>query len=93
MDFEWDPAKDAANLAKHGIDFAAAARIFEVPHIVNQSPFSQEDRWVAVGPVEGRLITVVYTRRGTTIRLISARRARTYERENYRALFPEIPAR
>ena len=29
MEFEWDEAKNQANIAKHGIAFAEAARIFE----------------------------------------------------------------
>jgi hypothetical protein len=31
MAFEWDAAKNTANLAKHGIDFHDAVRIFEGP--------------------------------------------------------------
>jgi uncharacterized protein len=34
MDFEWDPAKAAANLAKHGIDFPSASRVFDDPAVV-----------------------------------------------------------
>jgi len=29
MEFEWDPAKEAANLTKHGISFVAAAWVLE----------------------------------------------------------------
>jgi uncharacterized DUF497 family protein len=29
MEFEWDPAKAASNLATHGISFVAAMRVFD----------------------------------------------------------------
>jgi len=88
MQFEWDPAKNTLNLVNHGIDFPAAARIFAAPYVVIPTQYQSEVRSIAIGPIEGRLIAVVYTLRGTTIRLISARRARTDERERYRAVYP-----
>lgn len=87
MEFEWDPEKAAANYEKHGITFEDAATIFAGPTLVQRSDRKGEPRWIAVGKFEGRLWTVVFTRRGqggTRIRIISARRARTNEREAYR---------
>lgn len=84
MEFEWDPEKAAQNREKHGITFDAAADVLLSPHVTKRSDRKGEKRWVAVGPLEGRLITVVYTRRGEAIRIISARRARANEREWYR---------
>lgn len=84
MQFEWDPEKAAQNIEKHGIPFNAAADVLLRPHVAKRSDRKGERRWIAVGPLEGRLITVIYTRRGDTVRIISARRARTNEREWYR---------
>jgi uncharacterized protein len=81
MEFEWDEAKDEANFAKHGFDFAHAIRIFDgaVRQFVDPRPWG-EQRIVATGRVEGEFITVVYTRRNGRYRIISARPARRRER-------------
>lgn len=83
LEFEWDNAKNAANVRKHGIDFEDAVGIWERPALVNPSPRGGEDRWIAIGIVDGIEIAEVYTERGTVRRLISARRARTNERRAY----------
>jgi uncharacterized DUF497 family protein len=50
MEVEWDPAKEAANLAKHGISFVAAARVLESGTTFEfQSDRGSEPRWVAIG--------------------------------------------
>jgi uncharacterized DUF497 family protein len=33
MEFEWDLAKAASNLAKHGVDFPTATTVFDDPNI------------------------------------------------------------
>lgn len=65
MEFEWDEIKDRANRRKHGFDFAYAVRIFNGPvrQFLDPRPWG-EWRIVATGQVDGRFITVVYTRRG-----------------------------
>ena len=85
MGFEWDPGKDAANAAKHGIDFEDACRIFEGPVLerVDDRRDYGETRIAAVGVVAGRHLFVVYTARGRHRRIISARRANGDEREAY----------
>ena len=85
MSFEWDEAKNEANLAKHGIDFQGAQTIWETTVVTLQSsqPHSGEVRYLAIGLYKGREITVVYTWRGANKRLISARRASTNERKFY----------
>jgi uncharacterized protein len=81
MEFEWDDAKDRANRQKHGFDFTFASRIFNGPVRRFADPRSWgEERIAATGQVEGRFITVVYTRRGERYRIISARPARSNER-------------
>ncbi len=86
MAFEWDAAKNAANLAKHGISFYHAVRIFEGPvleKIDNRRDYGEE-RIVAIGVAMGLELYLVYTARGGRRRIISARRANKDEREAYR---------
>lgn len=84
---EFDPNKAAANLEKHGIDFADAEpvlydpRAFTTDRVVNG-----ELRHVTTGmDALLRVITVVWTMRGDTPRLISARAARRKEKQFYEA--------
>ncbi|CAN5622144.1 hypothetical protein BH23GEM1_BH23GEM1_11230 [soil metagenome] len=86
MEFEWDAAKDTQNLAKHGISFVAAAQIRESgTALVFQSSRGEEARWVATGrhPTTQTILAVVYTTREHRHRIISARRARKNEEEEY----------
>ncbi len=86
MKFEWDDAKEAANVAKHGIGFAAAARIFEgivVSRIDDRTDYG-EVRVISYGLLEAEVIVaVVHTDRSGVIRIISARLASTKERKAY----------
>ena len=91
MAFEWDATKNTANLAKHGIDFQDAVRIFEGPVLekIDSRRNYGEERIVAVGMVEGLELYVVYTIRGGRRRINSARRANKHEREAYRLAFAQ----
>lgn len=82
--FEWDDDKNRGNRAKHGIDFEEATEVFYGSTLVRRSDRKNEERWVAIGRSERRLIAVVFTKRGSTIRIISARRARKNEEREYR---------
>jgi hypothetical protein len=85
-EFEWDDAKADANLRKHKISFRAASRVFDDPLVLMEQDFSEdygEDRFLATGMVEGLLMTVAYTERDDCIRIISARKASSYERRAY----------
>ena len=84
VSFEWDERKNLLNFGKHGIDFDDASEIFYGPIIFRQSDRNNEERWIAIGSLEDRLITVVFTRRKDVIRIISARRARKNEEREYR---------
>jgi uncharacterized protein len=85
-EFEWDDAKAEANLAKHGVSFAYAARAFldegRVDLDVSRTA-DGETRRKLVGVIEGRLYAVVYTVRRGRIRLISARRCNAKEERAY----------
>jgi hypothetical protein len=89
MEFEWDPAKGAENLEKHGISFVAAARTLESGMTFEfQSDRGGESRRVAIGthPATQKVIAIVFTMREGRYRIISARRAREHEEEKYRTL-------
>ena len=88
--FEWDPAKAAANLRKHGVSFAEAETAFydDYARVLPDPEHStdEEDRFLLLG-VSGalRVLVVVHCIReaGSVIRLISARRATRRERAQY----------
>ena len=89
MEFEWDSMKNQRNIEKHGIDFADAVRIFENPTLEtmdNRRDYG-EKRVVAMEMVEGIILYVVYTARGSLRRIISARRANHSERRTFREVF------
>jgi uncharacterized protein len=83
MLFEWDESKRRSNLAKHGIDFQDALRVFEAPVFEKANRSHGEARILAVGLIEGVEIVVVYVIRGKRRRIISARRAHRDERQDY----------
>lgn len=86
VDYEWDPAKAEANLAKHGVRFADAVLVFsDAGALTIDHPHPDEERFVTVGmDALARVLVVVWTWRGeTTIRLISARHPTRREREQY----------
>lgn len=86
MEFEFDPAKDEANRFKHGLRLAFGMRIFVDPlHQIFPSfrPVDGEDRYKAVGMVDGKLHTVVYVERIGVLRLISVRRSNASEQRDY----------
>lgn len=84
--FEWDEAKRARNLQKHGIDFEDATDVWSgrVMERLSASRGSEE-RWITVGLLDGRVVAVVWTSRGINRRIISVRVARRNEREDYAA--------
>jgi uncharacterized protein len=88
--FEWDAAKNAANVTKHGIGFEDAARIFEGPVLeqIDHRRDYGEERVAVTGVTMGLELFVVYTVRGDNRRIISARRASRYERDAYYRAFP-----
>jgi uncharacterized protein len=91
MEFEWDEEKARINVEKHGIDFLDARRIWERPVIdpAGERVVANEYRPTALGTIgeDEIIIAVVYTVRVGIIRLISARRARRNERQNYQDRF------
>lgn len=83
--FEWDDAKNKINKIKHGINFKTAVKVFNDPYRFEEydNEHSQdEDRWKVVGMVDD-ILTVIYTEREESTRLISAREANEKERRRY----------
>ncbi len=84
MRLEWDPGKDRINRKKHqGLDFAAAALVFNDPHMLLRKDrvVEGEQRWHAIAAVRnaGLLVVHVYRKENDneeeTVRIISAREA------------------
>ena len=84
--FDCDPAKDAINRAKNGVALSFGRRVFaDADHVVLPSfrPINGEDRYKAVGRVDGRSFTAVHVWRDDIDRLISVRRSNASEQGNY----------
>lgn len=84
--FVWDERKREANLEKHGLDFRDAQYVYSNPtkytkNVLRHHKLRHLD--IAVGEFAGKLLTLVYTKRGADIRVISFRRASEGERDEY----------
>lgn len=85
MDIEFDPAKDAINLAKHGLSLADAAEfdLSSAAVLRDERRAYGEVRYLAFGRVDGNGRCIVFTIRASTIRVISYRRAHEKEMRRY----------
>lgn len=86
---EWDDNKAAINKKKHKLSFETAAKIFLDDFRIeelDEEHSDDEDRIKVIGMVENILV-VIYTERGERLRLISARNAEKYEKEDYYGQF------
>ena len=92
MSFAWDSRKNLSNIARHGIAFEDAVKIFDGPTLEQTDDRYDygEVRVYAVGLMNGLEVTVIYTDVSETQhRIISAWRAERHEREAYWKLFGE----
>jgi uncharacterized DUF497 family protein len=86
IEYEWDAKKAASNLKKHRIDFADAVSVLEDDWglTIKEHFVEDEQRFATVGlDLLGRILVVVHTHRGDSIRIISARKATKTERKTY----------
>ncbi|MCL4304075.1 MAG: BrnT family toxin [Anaerolineae bacterium] len=84
MEFEWDEQKAQLNIQKHHIDFRDAVHVFfDTNRLDDEDYTTAEERYRTIGLARGRILFVVYTWREGRIRLISARKATKYERQQY----------
>lgn len=86
--FEWDPAKSARNVRKHGISFEEASTLFKAGSgwldLDDEAHSGDEMRYRAIGPIVRGVVVVVYVERDAdVIRIISARAATPIERRLY----------
>jgi len=90
--FEWDPAKESANVRKHRVSFRRATSVFRDPNqlsIHDEQHSDVEDRWITIGIDDiGVPRVVVHTFKKVdpnlcVIRIISARKATTGELQEY----------
>lgn len=81
-EFEWDPAKSEANVAKHGISFMEALALWASPTLEMPTYSGSDDnRFAVYGTISGRYWTAIITYRQGARRIISVRRSRRKERE------------
>ncbi|TPF93934.1 BrnT family toxin [Bifidobacterium sp. UTBIF-78] len=86
MEFEYDPEKSKSNLAKHGIDFDEAQRLWDnskTVALVAAHAGNDAVRYLVLGMNDGKRWTAITTRRGKRIRIISVRRSRKNEEAIY----------
>jgi uncharacterized protein len=90
LQFEWDEQKADRNAIKHGVSFEEAKTVFADSNSVTIADLEHsidEDRYIDIGISDrDRLLVVVYTERGDSIRIISSRCAtnreiRIYDRD------------
>ena len=87
--FAWDEKKNTENISKHGVDFQIAQYAFIDPKriIAEDLKHSQEEkRYYCIGRVKGGVLTVRFTYRNDSIRIIGAgfwRKGKNiYEKQN-----------
>jgi uncharacterized DUF497 family protein len=88
---DWDEAKRAENLRKHGIDFVGAEALFAgYTATIEDDRFPYgEQRFVTFGVLQGRVLAVVHTERNDAIRIISMRKATRREEKSYFSLISD----
>jgi uncharacterized DUF497 family protein len=87
LPYEWDPAKAASNVRKHGVSFEEAKTVLDHPRTRYEPDWEHsvgEERFRATGPSRsGKLLVVIFTASGEVTRLISARTATRREKRGY----------
>ena len=77
----FDPLKRAATLYKRGLDFKQAKEVFEGIHLTRADDRRDygEPRIISAGTLDGRIVVMVWTSRGSARRIISMRKANARE--------------
>ena len=86
LDFDWHDRKAAANLEKQGVSVPEAVDVFADPQRIDfdvSRSTDGEERRKTVGMLDGKLMTVVDTRRGSVLGISAARRANRTEAKRY----------
>jgi uncharacterized protein len=95
VQYAWNEAKAATNLAKHGISFTAAARALEDPRkveIIDDRFDYGEERIQNLCRYQQEILFVVTSMQDEDVcRIISARKATRHEEEQYFQGGPLLP--
>jgi uncharacterized DUF497 family protein len=85
MHYVWDEAKRRSNLAKHGLDFADAEKVFSGPMVVfeDQRIAYGERRLIGIGLLDTVVVLIVHVEDDATIRIVSMRKAASHETDLY----------
>ena len=89
--FEWDEEKAEINFKKHKVGFEEAKSVFGDPFSVtidDPDHSKEEQRFIDIGKsISEKFLVVIYTERGSNIRIISCRKATPAERRKYEEQF------
>jgi len=85
MDYEFDPAKNRSNLAKHGIPLSEAEDFeWETADVDEDTRYPyDEQRFSATGMIGGQLHVMICCDRDDAVRVISLRKATNREKKRY----------
>jgi uncharacterized DUF497 family protein len=85
MRFTWEEIKRQANLAKHGLDFVDAEKVFSGPMVLfedNREHYG-EQRMIGIGLLDCLVVLIVHIESDDEIRIISMRKAESDEADLY----------
>lgn len=87
MEIEFDPSKNAQNIAERGLSFTLAEKFVWATSLILEDVRQEygEPRFRAFGYINHRLFVMIFTPRGNTLRIISLRKANRRERNWYEA--------
>jgi len=84
VEFEWDAAKELANIRKHKVSFAEAVETFFDPksfQVVDIKHSDREPRYYWIGKSNrGRILTTWFTKRASIMRIIGSAEWRQFRR-------------
>lgn len=84
MDFEYDPEKNNLNQLKHDITLEQGQKIWDDPnYALIKARTIDEKRYLAIGMIDGKCWSAIFTIREEKIRIISVRGARPEEVDIY----------
>lgn len=83
---DFDPVKDESNRAKHGVSLLFGVRVFEDANVAIVPTVrlgDEEERFKAIGLIDGKCWTAIHVWRGAVVRFISVRRSNEREQGDY----------
>ena len=85
MRIEWDETKRVTNFIKHEITFEDAVAVFEeftLTKVDDRFDYG-ETRFLTFGLLQGEVVAISHTENDDLIRIISVRKAKRYEQDEY----------